>query len=182
MSLRSRYSDEELLEIAKKHKDFFTSVGKWNTYAKEHGLPHHQTFIQRFGSWNNIKDLLNFETNEQHRPYKYEVSELLEILNEHKEAYTGIYAWNQYAKEHQLPTHGVFERILGIKKLDSITNYTQSASKEDLKKIILSYFPNKPPTVNEWKSISKANEVPSFTTVIRRFGSWNLMKVYVYYR
>lgn len=178
MKEKRLFSDDELLKIANEHRVHFTSTRKWNEYARKNGLPHHQTFIQRFGSWNDVKEKLGLQTNNQYRPLKYSKTELLKILSEHSKAYTSINAWNMYAKKHQLPTHGVFERQLGINQLEELTPFN---SKEiDLKELILTYFPIHPPTVTEWKDLSKNISVPHYMTIIRKFGSWNLMKNQVY--
>lgn len=181
LNRKQRFTDEELWKIISKHKQALTSVGEWNQYAKKYSLPHSQTLIQRLGSWNIIKERLNIQINEQHRPRKYGEKELLEILENHGNAYTNIHSWNTYARQHKLPTHGVFERYLGLERLEELTDFKSEYTKKDLKKVILEYFPEKPPTVNEWKIVSRDKKLPSFTTIIRRFGSWNTMKAYVYY-
>jgi len=156
-------------------------VGKWNDYAKANSLPHSQTFIQRFGSWNNIKERLNLELNSQHRPQKYEQNELMVILNEHKGAYKSINAWNQYASKHKLPTHQVFEKYLGLDVIEEITGLQTELSKDFLKNHIKEHFPNRPPTITEWNNIAKEKSVVSSSTIVRRFGSWNNMKAHVYF-
>lgn len=181
MSRKQKFSDKELWEIASKHKEAFTSVEGWNQYAKENGLPHSQTFIQRFGSWNTIKEKLNLDTNNQHRPVKYQINELNSIIREHKEALTSINSWNQYAQRHNLPSYDVFERHLGAEQIEEITQYKTHLTQNDLKKIILSHFPESPPTVSDWKALSETKRVPSFSTIIRKFGSWKEMKRKVYY-
>lgn len=175
------YSDEELWGILKKHKDAITSVAAWNRYAKKHKLPHSQTFINRFGSWNEIKKKLNLNINQQHRPSKYSKEELYEILRKHNNAYKNIYQWNQYAKKHKLPSHDVFVRHLGLKELESIVGVSFSGySIENIAKQIREHFPHKPPTVDEWKRLSRTKKLVSESTIISKFGSWNNMKSYVY--
>ncbi|WP_028393966.1 hypothetical protein [Bacillus cihuensis] len=173
-------SDEELLKIAEEHKDKITSVNKWNQYAKENKLPHSQTFILRFGSWNDLKAKLNLETNRQHRPFKYGVEELKSILKEHSKEYTSINHWNQYAIEHKLPTHSVFERHLGLLMLEELTPFRDRVSKENLKDVILMHFPDSPPTMTEWTMVAKDMGLPSTSTITRCFGKWKDMKEYIY--
>lgn len=181
LSKRQRYTDDELIELAKKHHEYLTSVGKWNEYARKRNLPHSSTFIQRFGGWNILKERLELETNEQHRPQKYSTEELISILSEHKNAYTNIFSWNQYAMKHKLPTHWVFERHLGIEKIQQITGMKLRYTKENLKELIRQQFPEKPPSVNQWNERIKQINLPSAATIIRKFGSWKQMKYYVYY-
>lgn len=52
---KSNYTKSELLEIARKHSEFFTSMQKWDVYAKEHHLPSSMNYYRRFGSWNSIR-------------------------------------------------------------------------------------------------------------------------------
>lgn len=40
LSRKQRFSDEELWNIATKHKNALSSVSEWKRYAKENGLPH----------------------------------------------------------------------------------------------------------------------------------------------
>lgn len=180
MSRKQKFTDEELWELATKHKQAMTSVSEWNRYAKTQGLPHSQTMIQRFGSWNEIKEKLELEVNHQYRPQKYDRDELLAILKEHKTAYTNIYAWNQYAIKHKLPTHQVFEKYLGLETLELLTELKPVLSKESVKRQIKEYFPERPPTVMQWLNLSKQSSVVSTSTIIRYFGSWNNMKAHVY--
>ncbi|MFP7442628.1 MULTISPECIES: hypothetical protein [Bacillus] len=180
MARIQRFSDEDLWSIALKHSSSFTSVGEWNTYAKEHGLPHSQTFIQRLGSWNGIKERLNLNVNMQHRPVKYEVDELISILKKHKEAYKSVSAWNQYASKHKLPTHKVFEKYLGIEQLEKMTGLTQSYTLKSLREEILNYFPDRPPTYAEWNELTKNKPIVSSSTIVRHFGSWSNMKARIY--
>ncbi|MCM3443618.1 MULTISPECIES: hypothetical protein [Metabacillus] len=53
--IKYNYSKTELIKIAKKHSDYFTSMGKWNEYAKENQLPNSATYHRKFGSWKKAK-------------------------------------------------------------------------------------------------------------------------------
>lgn len=178
-----RFSNEDLWNIIKKHKNAFTVVREWNDYARENGLPHAQTIIKRLGNWNSIKNALKINTNNNHRPLKYEVEELLKILQEHKAAYKTMYDWNQYAIQNKLPTHQVFEKYLGIEKLEELIEHPLMLSKELIKNQIKGHFPDGPPTVTEWKVLSETNKsVVAASTIIRYFNSWSNLKYEVYRR
>jgi hypothetical protein len=181
LSRKQKFSNSDLWNIVQNHKSEFTSVGSWNRYAKEKGLPHSQTFIQRLGSWNEIKQQLNLEANGQHRPTKYNQEELMGILVEHKELFKNIYSWNQFASKNKLPSAEVFVRHLGMDEVEKVTGYKSNLENKDLKDLILKHFPHTPPTVNQWKMLSKHElELPSFSTIIRKFESWKKMKREVY--
>jgi hypothetical protein len=49
------YSKKELIDIALKHREYFTTVKKWNEHAKEHDLPSSVTYHRHFGSWKKAK-------------------------------------------------------------------------------------------------------------------------------
>lgn len=176
-----QFSDEELWELVTKNKEFLTSVGEWNQYAKTNKLPHSQTLIKRLGKWNEIKRRLNIERNEQHRPIKYSKEELIELLKQHKNAFKNIYEWNQYAKRNKLPDYNIFRRYLGDKMIMELTGYSfGNYTKDQIKEIILHYFPFSAPTVGEWQAVGREENIPSASTIIRVFGSWNEMKKQVY--
>lgn len=175
-----KFTDEELWDKLKKNKRALSSVREWNEYAKANSLPHSQTLIKRFGSWNELKKAMELEVNGQHRPQKYDAEELKTIIENHKEAYKSINAWNQYAKQHQLPSHQVFERYLGLKELEGMLNTQFVLTKEHVCKQIKEHFPDKSPTVSQWIHLSKGTKVVSSSTIIRLFGSWRKMKYQVY--
>ena len=183
--MREQISDEELLAIAKQHKKHITSVTKWNDYRKTQktkGLPHSQTFISRFGSWNAFKEMLSLDINNQSRPQTFTDVELIDILNEHKDHYTGITEWDNFADQNGLPKHALLLDRLGMDQVYDLTGFTSQWSKEQLERLILMHFPDKPPTQRECNDLSDQVNLPSYLTVIRRFGSCNSMKHSVYYK
>lgn len=179
--MREQISDDELLSIARQHKEQLKSVKHWNEYRKGKGLPHSQTFISRFGTWNAFKEQLSLEINEQNRPQIFSDEELMDILKKYKNQYIGIKEWDQFAERHGFPTHALFLQRLGMDKVYELTGYTSQWTTEQLKQLILMHFPNTPPTQSDWNSLSSKVRLPSYLTVIRRFGSWNNMKHAVYY-
>ena len=180
--MREQISDEELLSIAEQHKSHITSVKKWNEYSIANGLPHSQTFISRFGTWNRFKKKLSLDVNNQHRPQTFTDKELIAILKKHKKHYTSIGNWDSYADQHNLPKHALVLDRLGMDRIYKLTGFTSQWTKEQLEELILHHFPDKPPTQNDWNALSSQVNLPSYLTVIRRFGSWNNMKHSVYYK
>lgn len=176
------YTTAELIEIARKHQHALTSVNKWNVYSETHDVPHAQTFIGHFGTWNNLKQQLNLNTNSQGRPQTFVETELVSILKEHGDHYTTIRNWNAFAEEHGLPGHHVFAKRIGLERLSQMTKYEGVSDAKDYKPMILKYFPNEPPTYNEWAELASKEKVPSATTLVRHYGKWNVMKHEVYFK
>jgi len=172
----------ELLDLIRGHEEHLTSVIKWNQYSKEHDLPHSQTLIKSFGTWNKLKEHLSLEAYEQHRPLKYTDEMLNSILKEHHEHYTSVLGWNQYAESNNLPKHFVFIDRLGITKIRKETKFTAHWSTKEIIFLIKKHFPSKAPTRPEWDEVSKVESVPSYQTICRRFGTWNTMKHELYYK
>jgi len=60
MSISKKYTREELLEIL---KNYYEENGKavQSYFCNKNGLPHYQTYIKEFGSWNNAKRLIGIK-------------------------------------------------------------------------------------------------------------------------
>lgn len=182
--MKKSFTTDELLEIARKHQNALTSVNKWNVYSEANGVPHSQTFISHFGSWNKLKEQLNLNTKTQGRPQTFKDTDLLNILKEYGQHYTSVRGWNAYAKEHGLPGHHVFAKRMGLEQVSQLTKYKDDTvwNPKDYKAIILKYFPETPPTFAEWADLAKRVKVPSTLTLVRHYGKWNLMKHEVYHK
>lgn len=71
MNFNREFSDEELFMIARKHSKHLRTIKSWKKFREEDGgeqLPHHCTFIARFGTWNQFKARLSLDLNGQHAP------------------------------------------------------------------------------------------------------------------
>lgn len=176
---KNQFDRESLLELLQQHKDHMTSMSHWNAYSKEKGLPHSQTIIKYFETWNQAKASLSLEQLGQSRPTQYSEEELLVYLEKYKDKFTTIYEWNEFASQNQLPSYYTFTRHLGTDIVEGKTG-TLVWDKAKLKKLILKYFPDKPPTVTKWMSIAKEQDLPSHMTIVRHFKSWSIMKYEVY--
>lgn len=181
--MKKRYTDEELLELARGHKQYITSTGAWEKYRKDskQQLPHSQTFVSRFGSWNGFKEKLSLAVNEQNRPVKYTDEYLYDTLTRYGKQYTSVNDWNRFAEANDLPSHRVFILRLGEDVLYEKVGFVSEWTTEKLKKLIRNHFPDAPPTRRAWDSLQLSTMKPSYQTIVRRFGSWQQMKYYVYY-
>jgi len=180
--LRKKYTKPELLSLLKEYKEEITSIRNWDNYSKEKNLPHSQTIISHFGSWNKFKELLSLDLNEQSRPVKYSNESLYAILDEHQQYYTSATEWDTFAEENQLPKHIIFMDRLGPEILTERIGITLNWTTDNIKAKILEHFPNQPPTQAAWNAIAKSERVPAYMTIVRRFGTWNQMKYEVYYK
>ncbi|WP_084242343.1 hypothetical protein [Planomicrobium okeanokoites] len=183
--LKKVLSKEELqpyIEMLKPHKEFLTSAREWNAYRKDLGLPHSQTLIGKFGSWNAVKESFeDVEVNARHRPIKYDKAKVKAILKEHGEHLTSQAAWNQYANENKLPNYTILFDRLTDEEIYEITKYRRVYTKDIISQIVKEYYPTTPPSFREWNYLAK-NEtgIPSASLIIVRFGSWKRMIKEVY--
>lgn len=179
--MKQKYTKDDLIELLRGHKEHITSISNWNQYRADKSLPHAQTIISHFGSWNAFKDVLNLEKNQQNRPQKYSDEELLSILEKHKEQYSSVAAWDQFAENNNLPKHFIFLDRVGPDVLFEKVGYVSKWTHDNIKSAILSQFPDSPPTQAEWHAITKVfKNLPGYMTIIRQYGGWNQMKEKLY--
>jgi hypothetical protein len=176
---KRNYTKEDLLEIAKKHNRYFQSKGVWDSYARENDLPSSFTFINVFGSWNTIKELIGFEGKQKRKRDIYSKEQLLKILNEHGHQIKNRKQWDDYAKEHNLPTyktlrkHFSWEEILSLAKKEKTFNL----SKNELIQIALKHFePFIYLSMDKWDEYAKERGLPSSMVYYRRFKGWKKAK------
>lgn len=50
-----KYSEKHLIKVARAHIKHFTTMQKWDNYAKDNGLPSSHTYIRKFNGWRNAK-------------------------------------------------------------------------------------------------------------------------------
>lgn len=170
------------IELLQNHKEYLTSAREWNEYRKENNLPHSQTLIKKFGSWNAVKESIGTErVNERHRPVKYNKETVINILKEHGRHLTTKLDWDKYAKEHKLPNYTVLFKRLSDEEIYDLTGYRRVFSKELLVQIIKDYYPTTPPTIREWRELAKIEKsAPSASLIIVHFGSWKGMIESIY--
>lgn len=177
------YTRQDLLAIVNQYQNQFTSIKNWDAFRRQKKLPHSQTFIAHFGSWNEVKSLAGLPSNKQARPQKFSSEYLLKLLEEHPDKFSSIKRWNEYAAIHSLPGYHVFADRIPSEQLQLYTGKQRTWNRNNLEKVIKEQFPDSPPTVNEWKAAYENNSsLPTNTTIIRKFGSWNQMKYELYYK
>lgn len=170
------------IEIIKPHQEYLTSNRQWNEYRIGKDLPHSQTLIRKFGSWNAIKEALKLEeVNGAHRPVKYDPDAVKAVLKEHGQHLLTQVKWNEYAKENKLPNYTVIFERLSEDEVFELTGYLKNVDKKSLTKVIRKHYPDKAPTSREWNNLAKTTpHIPSSSTIIVHFGTWKKMIRAVY--
>lgn len=170
------------IELLAPHKEQLTSTRKWNNYRTHHDLPHSQTLIRQFGSWNEVKEALDIkEVNERHRPIKYDADKVRAVLKEHGEHLKSMQQWNAHATEHHLPNYAVLFDRLSEDEVFELTGYRKTFNQETLSQVIKKHFPDSAPTIRRWEELANTDSnIPSASLIILHFGSWKKMKRKVY--
>lgn len=173
---------EPYIEMLKPHKEFITSAREWNAYRKENGLPHSQTLIGKFGSWNAVKEAVGIsKLNAGHRPIKYDKAMVEHVLKEHGQHLTSKLAWDRYANEHNLPHYTIIFERLSDEEVFELSKYRRIYTKEIISQTVKNYYPGTPPSYREWQHLAKNEDgVPSASLIIVRYGSWKKMIKEVY--
>jgi hypothetical protein len=112
---------------------------------------------------------------------KYTKQQLLDIAKQHIENFTSAEKWNDYAKKMQLPNVTCYKRYFGswnkIKTLLNIPTYTstQKNNKYSTNQLINILQSNQSIAIKQsyWQAYAKDHNLPSYETIITRFGSWN---------
>lgn len=102
-------SKNEIEAILKIHGKEFKSRKQWDEYAHEHKLPTYKTILKHF----TYEEILDFAGKPKKRNFSKE--ELISLALEHRESFIGLSMtkWDEYAKEHQLPTARQYNWLFG---------------------------------------------------------------------
>jgi hypothetical protein len=174
ITTNKKYSEKELLDIAKKHSKYFTTYSNWNEYATKHGLPVSTTFLGHFVSWNDVKRRLGIPISTRR---KYSKEEIKKIIEEHREYFTSKLKWDEYSTENKLPdyrtirNHFSWDEVQDIADVKKRHNYTQ-AELLNIARKHASHFT----TMKRWDEYAKENDLPSSMNYYRKFGTWNNVK------
>lgn len=181
---KQRYDKETLLKIAKEHQQFFTSKRVWDNYATQNGLPKAITYIHIFGSWNTPKELLNIEPTKKKGPRGYTADDIIKVLKEHGQNLKNRKQWDEYAREHNLPTYKTLRKHFTWEEILNMVN-KRTPKRLSIKKLLeigkehYESFLNS--TIHDWNEYAKELNLPSVHTFYRMFGSWKKAKIEVYH-
>jgi uncharacterized protein (DUF934 family) len=176
--LKNTYTFSELEKIAKKYKKHFLRKSIWDKYSKEHGLPASSTFIIAFGSWQKVKEHIGLG-NEKRKNDLYSKDDIKRILKKHAKHYINRTQWDEYAKEHKLPTYKTIKKHFEYDEILEIVNKkkTTSLTEDDLIKIALTYQEHfLHSSMKKWDMYAKENDLPASNAFHKMFGSWRKAK------
>ncbi|WP_209124401.1 hypothetical protein [Alkalihalobacillus sp. BA299] len=176
ISANKKYSKKELLDIANKHSEHFTTYSNWNEYASKHGLPVSTTFLIHFDSWNDVKKRLNLPLSTPNWR-KYSKEEIKKVIEEHSEHFTSKLKWDEYSKENKLPDYRTIKNYFSWEEVQEFANVkiNYRYSEEKLLEIAKKHSKHFT-TMKRWDEYAKENNLPSSMNYYRKFGSWNKVK------
>lgn len=181
---QNTYSTDELIAIAKNHREYFSSLNIWSSYAEEHCLPKAPVYIKHFRTWNNAKKVIfSGDELEVHEKNTVSKSELIAVAKKFKQHFTSQKSWNSLAAQHGLPgswtfihkfkswnaaKQYIFKNEQMIIKRQPVSHY----SKEQLINVVLEHKNFFNMKLSEWNEYAKSNHLPTGSTFKRHFGSW----------
>jgi hypothetical protein len=170
-----KYTKSELVEIGKKHQEYFHRKLIWDKHSVEHGLPASATYIKRFGSWQKAKEQIGLR-NVKRKNDIYTKEMLEKVLKEHGKNFINRKQWDEYAKEHRIPTWKTIKKHF---EYAEILDFAGKGKKE-LIRIALQHqehFLNS--SMTKWDEYAAENDLPSSNKFHKVFGSWNKAKTEV---
>jgi hypothetical protein len=174
----------EWMELLLQHNAHKKTQREWDEYAKRHSLPTVSQIKYAFGSWNKMKKQLQVsDTKIYHASRQLSDEELLAIASKHREYFTSQKEWDEYAREHGLPSWTVyrrrFKRVADVKRKLNLTNRNRSyvkLSKEDVINLIHEHAAEiVTRSKHDFSEYLKEKKLPSYHH-IRKWFTWNQVK------
>lgn len=176
------YNKMLLIKQVEPYKEHVSSTLSYNTFRKEHNeleLPHFQSVIKIFGSWNEFKSALGLETHSIGRRPIYTDEELLKVLKEHREYFINQKTWNEHADKEQLPRFSVMKNRLPLDIIQRYTNYAKryGYSQSQLIDVVKTHKEQLKLGKNNWERYAAIHKLPQYNTLIERLGHKTIEKV-----
>jgi len=170
------YTKSELIDLAKANSQHFTTIKDWDIYSKKKALPTSHYFISNFGSWSNVKNILNINPSKRKSKYNKEV--IKKLILENRDFLDSRTKWDQFSKENKLPPYITLKKYFSWQEIKKMAGrpLKYNYSEQDLQRIArehISHFTS----MNKWDDYAKKNNLPLAITYSRRFGSWRMAKV-----
>jgi hypothetical protein len=181
----TKYDKTVLRALARKHVQYFSSVSVWNEFAIKNNYPRAATFSYHFGGWNNFKSEVFGQGQELNMAFSqsFTVERLKEIAVSHKERFTKMNTWDEFATKNNIPSAKVFIHTFGtwnkakreILGEDVKLNRDVPYDGEKLTSIAVKYK-SAFTSVNVWNEFAKEKDLPSSKVYEKFYGSWNKAK------
>ncbi|NRD81009.1 hypothetical protein HPT25_27190 [Bacillus sp. BRMEA1] len=156
---------EEYKKQLLKHKEHITTVRNWDVYAREHGLPSSHLLITAFESWKKVKEEIGIKEVDREK-------ELINIASNHKNHFTTVNNWNNYAREHNLPNAFTyishFDSWNSAKEKLNLSPTSPYPSKEEKKEEMIAVLKEHGSQYidrTEWDKYAKTHNLPTYKTI-----------------
>jgi hypothetical protein len=103
---KKQFKQTVFLYIALQNKEYFNNT-EWDEYAKKHHFPLKIQYHNLFSSWKWVQQMVWGDKKESKKAY------LLRKAKEHISHFTTYKEWNEYAREHSLPSASQYEAYFG---------------------------------------------------------------------
>ncbi|KAA6446983.1 hypothetical protein [Bacillus swezeyi] len=174
------FTKEELIQIAIDHSEHFTTIRKWNEYARDHQLPRHMSYVNAFGGWNEAKKEMELKITEDKKAPTYTKEQLRRILEENQRYFINQSTWNKHAKNNKLPYYLTIRKHFSYDEIVKITNTKKNKghTQKDLLEILIDhrefFFKS---SLKKWDKYAREKYLPSSTTIYRAFKGWKNAKI-----
>jgi len=184
---KQQIKTEEILHCLRENKQLAFNQTSWQAYSEDCKLPSYETIIARFGSWSKALETAGLvmrekEVKRQYIRNAYTKQELKMLARHHISHLTSKKKWDQYAKEHHLPSSSTFAKYFGSWG-QALTHIGASPAmlkppkytKEELLRIAAT---NKDllESSKKWRGYASTRKLPSYNTYIKFFGSWKYLQ------
>ncbi|MEX3623514.1 hypothetical protein [Viridibacillus arvi] len=179
------FTKDELWEVAKEHKEMF-HLSLWNFYASTKSLPTETAFINHFGRFKAVQELLGVEEGKysnktrdlMNAAIKQKEAVLRELIQKNEKVVEQIYKyWHLFDSKK---TWGEFAAT-GFPSYNELLSVF--SSKRQLKQVLFFYIAliNKEHFNNmEWNDFAEENNLPSKTNYYNLFSSWEWIQLMVW--
>lgn len=169
---------EDLISKIKPYKKHMVSAAQWNNFRKENielELPHANTLINRFGSWNKVKEVVEDLPVQK----QWELTELIELLENHIDGLQGTPKdWEDYKLQHStetLPSSATiimkFDSWNNVKRtfnlVEKSNNRPRKYTDDQLVSLVKDHIPYSL-SQRSWIQYKKGKDLPSYQTFLNR--------------
>lgn len=166
-----------IIHVVKPYREHVQTIRMYNDFrnTKQHeGLPHSQSIIKAFGSWNTFKQAAGLEVYEQGRPVIYTDEQLLNLLDKYAEHFTTTKEWNDFilTQDEEIPSFQWFISRLPRSVINQYRNRNYyDVSDEEIRAAIKNHLHILPQGILIWNEYARVNKLPSYQTLKRKLSA-----------